>query len=305
MFPIVEARTLAPDIRQLAIFAPRIARRQQPGQFVIVRVHERGERIPLTIAAADPQKGSITLIVQAVGKTTALLNLLRAGDALLDVVGPLGKPSEIERYGTCVVIGGGVGTAIAYPTARVLKQAGNYVIFILGARTRELLLLEDELHALSDELYVMTDDGSYGMKGFVTDALKTLVNDGQSVDYVLAIGPVPMMKAVAGVTRPLRIKTVVSLNSIMVDGTGMCGGCRVGIEGGSQFACVDGPEFDAHHVDFDLLTRRNRAYRELEVASMAEFTDDPMPDIELMRAAGQLGAGDLEPVPARLRGVAR
>ncbi|HSE49332.1 MAG TPA: sulfide/dihydroorotate dehydrogenase-like FAD/NAD-binding protein [Terriglobales bacterium] len=305
MFPIVEARTLAPDIRQLTIFAPRIARRQKPGQFVIVRVHERGERIPLTIAAADPLEGHITIIVQAVGKTTALLNLLRAGDALLDVVGPLGKPSEMENFGTAVVIGGGVGTAIAFPTAKALKQAGNHVIFILGARNKELLLLENEIRAVADELIVMTDDGSYGTKGFVTDALKKLLDEGQKIDHVLAIGPIPMMKAVAGVTRPLMIKTVVSLNSIMVDGTGMCGGCRVGIDGDSQFACVDGPEFDAHQVDFDLLTRRNRAYRELEVSSMADFTDDPMPDIELMRAAGQLGAGDLEPIPARLRSVAR
>ena len=305
MFPIVEARTLAPDIRQLTLFAPRIARRQKPGQFVIVRVHERGERIPLTIAAADPLEGHITIIVQAVGKTTALLNLLRAGDALLDVVGPLGKPSEMENFGTAVVIGGGVGTAIAFPTAKALKQAGNHVIFILGARNKELLLLEDEIRASTDELIVMTDDGSYGAKGFVTDALKKLLDDGLKIDHVLAIGPIPMMKAVANVTRPLMIKTVVSLNSIMVDGTGMCGGCRVGIDGDSQFACVDGPEFDAHQVDFDLLTRRNRAYRELEVSSMADFTDDPMPDIELMRAAGQLGAGDLEPIPARLRSVAR
>jgi ferredoxin/flavodoxin---NADP+ reductase len=305
MFPIVEARFLAPDIKQLTIFAPRIARRQKAGQFVIVRVHERGERIPLTIAAADPAEGRITIIVQSVGKTTSLLNLMRAGDALLDVVGPLGNPSEIENFGTAVVIGGGVGTAIALPTARALKQAGNHVIFILGARTRKLLLLEEEVRAASDDLFIMTDDGSYGIKGFVTDALKAVLDDEHPPKYVLAIGPVPMMKAVANLTRPLGIKTMVSLNSIMVDGTGMCGGCRVGIDDGSRFACVDGPEFDAHHVDFDLLARRNRQYRELEVAAMAEFTDDPMPDIEIMRAAGQLGAGDLEPVPAALRSVAR
>jgi ferredoxin/flavodoxin---NADP+ reductase len=305
MFPIVEAKTLAPEIRQLTLFAPRIARRQKPGQFVIVRVHERGERIPLTIAAADPAEGRITIIVQAVGKTTTLLNMLRAGDALLDVVGPLGKPSDMENFGTVVVIGGGVGTAIAYPTAKALKQAGNHVIFILGARNRELLLLEDEVRAACDELVIMTDDGSYGTKGFVTDALKGLLAAGRKVDYVLAIGPVPMMKAVAAVTREPRIKTMVSLNSIMVDGTGMCGGCRVGVNDGSQFACVDGPEFDAHQVDFDLLTRRNRAYRELEVSSMANFTEQPLPDIEIMRAAGQLGGGDLEPIPARLRSVAR
>ena len=192
MFPIVEAKPLAPEIKQFTIFAPRIARRQQPGQFVIVRVHERGERIPLTIAAAEPERGRITVIVQAVGKTTSLMNLLRAGDCLLDVVGPLGKPSEIENYGTAVVMGGGVGAAIAYPTAKALKQAGNHVSFILGARTRELLILEDEVRAASDELLVMTDDGSYGQKGFVTDALKQLIAAGRKIDYVLAIGPVPM-----------------------------------------------------------------------------------------------------------------
>jgi ferredoxin--NADP+ reductase len=304
MFPIVEAKLLAPEIRQFTLFAPRIARRTQPGQFVIVRVHERGERIPLTIAAADREQGRITVIVQAVGKTTSLINLLRAGDCLLDVVGPLGKPSEIANYGTAVVIGGGVGTAIAYPTAKALKQAGNHVIFILGARNRERLILEDEVRAASDELLVMTDDGSCGQKGLVTDPLKQMLAAGRKVDYVLAIGPVPMMKAVANVTRGPAIPTIVSLNSIMVDGTGMCGGCRVGVDDRSQFACVDGPEFDAHKVDFDLLARRNRQYRELEVSSMAQFQDDPLTDLELMRAAGQLG-GDLEPIPARLRSVAR
>ena len=245
------------------------------------------------------------MIVQAVGKTTSLMNLLRAGDCLLDVVGPLGKPSEIANYGAAVVMGGGVGTAIAYPTAKALKQAGNHVIFILGARTRELLILEDEVRAASDELLVMTDDGSYGQKGFVTDALNQLLAAGRSIGYVLAIGPVPMMKAVAEITRGPAIRTVVSLNSIMVDGTGMCGGCRVGINGDSQFTCVDGPEFDAHQVDFELLERRNRQYRELEVSSMAQFQEDPLADVELMRAAGQLGGGDLEPIPARLRSVAR
>jgi ferredoxin--NADP+ reductase len=301
MFPIVDAKPLAPGVTQFAIFAPRVARRMQPGQFVIVRVHERGERIPLTIAAADSMGGHITLIVQAVGKTTSLMSLLRAGDCLLDVVGPLGNPSEIRNYGTAVVIGGGVGTAIAYPTAKALKQAGNHVIFILGARNRELLILEDEVRAASDELVIVTDDGSYGQKGLVTDPLKEMLAAGRKVDYVLAIGPVPMMKAVANVTREPAILTMVSLNSIMVDGTGMCGGCRVGVDDASQFACVDGPEFDAHKVDFDLLARRNRQYRELEVSSMAQFQEDPLTDLHIMRDAGQLGGGDLEPIPARLR----
>jgi len=303
MFPIVATRLLATDIKQLTLFAPRIARRQQPGQFVIVRVHERGERIPLTIADADAERGDITIIVQIVGKTTALLNMLEPGDCLLDVVGPLGKPSEIARYGNVAVIGGGVGTAIAYPTARALHAAGNHVTAIVGARTRELLILENELRADTDELLIMTDDGSCGEKGFVTDALKRLIAE-RKLDYVLAIGPVPMMKAVAEVTRPHAIRTLVSLNAIMVDGTGMCGGCRVSVDHGSQFACVDGPEFDAHVVDFDVLARRNRQYRSLEVGAMAEFNDDPMPDLELMHSAGQLRR-ELGLYPARLRSVAR
>jgi len=201
------------------------------------------------------------------------------------------------------VIGGGVGTAIAYPTARALHAAGNHVVAIVGARTRELLILENEMRAATDELLLLTDDGSYGEKGFVTDALKRLLTE-RKIDYVLAIGPVPMMRAVAEVTRPQAIRTLVSLNAIMVDGTGMCGGCRVSVDAGSQFACVDGPEFDAHLVDFDVLARRNRQYRSLEVEAMAEFNEDPTPDLELMYAAGQLRR-ELGPYPARLRSVAR
>jgi ferredoxin/flavodoxin---NADP+ reductase len=275
MYPILAARRLAPDIKLFEIEAPYIARKRQAGQFVIVRVHERGERIPLTIADASIERGSVTLVVQGVGKTTKLLNLLEAGDALLDIVGPLGRPSEIERFGTAVVIGGGVGTAIAYPTAVALKRAGNRVVSIVGGRTRELVILEDELRATSDVLHVTTDDGSYGEKGLVTDRLKAIIDDGQQVDYVLAIGPVPMMRAVAEVTRPHGIKTVVSLNSIMVDGTGMCGGCRVQIGKESKFACVDGPEFDAHAVDFAVLSQRNAMYRAAEARALEAFTADP------------------------------
>ncbi len=291
MFPITEARTLGPGVRLLKLFAPRIARKQQAGQFAIVRIHEHGERIPLTIADSDPQAGTITLIVQAVGKTTYLLNSLAAGDCLLDVVGPLGKPSEVRRYGTVVVIGGGVGTAIAMPTARAMKQAGNRVIGIIGARSQELLILEEQMREVSDQVLITTDDGTYGQKGLVTDALRGLMNSGEAVDLVLAIGPVPMMKAVAEATRPLGIRTLVSLNSIMVDGTGMCGGCRVAVKGKSEFACVDGPEFDAHQVDFDILMQRNRAYREMEASALAEFKENPQRDYEIMQAAGQL-AGD-------------
>jgi ferredoxin--NADP+ reductase len=282
MYRIVDARSLAPDVKLFEIEAPLIARKRQAGQFVIVRVHERGERIPLTIAASDAARGTVTIIVQGVGKTTKLLNTLAAGDAVLDIVGPLGKPSEIERFGTAVVIGGGVGTAIAYPTAVALKQAGNRVLTIIGGRTRELVILEDLVRATSDALYVTTDDGSYGEKGLVTDKLKALIDGGEKVDYVLAIGPVPMMRAVAEVTRPYKIKTVVSLNSIMVDGTGMCGGCRVQIGQESKFACVDGPEFDAHAVDFGVLTQRNAMYRAAEARALEAFLAEPQKDRELL-----------------------
>lgn len=270
-FSIVEARFLAPEIKFFRILAPRIARSRQPGQFVIVRVYDKGERIPLTIADADPDRGTIDIIVQGVGKTTKLLNTLEAGDTILDVVGPLGRPSEIRLFGTVVVIGGGVGAAIAYPTAVALRKAGNRVLSILGARTRELLILEKELGAVSDELFVLTDDGSYGQKGLVTDKLKELIQEGRRIDLVLAIGPIPMMAAVAEVTRPYGIRTLVSLNPIMVDGTGMCGGCRVMVGGESRFACVDGPEFDAHQVDFRLLAQRNRMYADIEKAELEEF----------------------------------
>jgi ferredoxin--NADP+ reductase len=270
VFRILEAAFLGTNVKQFEIAAPRIARKQKPGQFVIIRVHESGERIPLTIKTSNPQRGTITLVVQAVGKTTSMMNELSAGDSLLDVVGPLGKPSEIDMYGHCVVIGGGVGTAIALPIAQALHDAGNRVTAILGARTKELLLLEREVREASDALFVMTDDGSYGEKGLVTHKLLELLADA-AVDYVLAIGPVPMMRAVAEATRPLGIRTVVSLNSIMVDGTGMCGGCRVIVGDTSKFACVDGPEFDAHAVDFQVLMQRNAMYREQEQLAMARF----------------------------------
>lgn len=278
MYPILEARWLAPDVKLFRIRAPLIARKQQPGQFVIVRVHERGERIPLTIA--DAEADAITLIVQGVGKTTKLLNTLEAGQSVLDVVGPLGRPSEIHRYGTAVVLGGGVGTAIAYPTARALKQAGNRVLAIIGGRTRSLVILERELRAFCDGVYVTTDDGSYGEKGLVTAPLQRLVTGPDRPDFVLAIGPIPMMRAVAEVTRPHGIKTMVSLNPIMVDGTGMCGGCRVVVGGKTFFACVDGPEFDAHQVDFQILAARNAMYREAEQRALAEFLAAAHPPAE-------------------------
>jgi len=283
VFPILEARFIAPGIQRFVIQAPRIARKQQPGQFVILRLYEHGERIPITIESSDPARGTISIVVQSVGKTTHLLNSLETGDAILDVVGPLGKPSEIRKFGTVVVVSGGVGTAMAYPTAVALKQAGNTVISIIGARTRELVILERELFQVSDTLLVTTDDGSHGVRGLVSDQLRHLIELGTHIDLVLAVGPIPMMKAVADLTRAPRIPTVVSLNPIMIDGTGMCGGCRVLVGGKSKFACVDGPEFDAHQVDFDVLVQRNSMYRGPEQESMAEFERDRDSLLEAIR----------------------
>jgi ferredoxin--NADP+ reductase len=283
MFPILEADFLAPDVKRFVIEAPRVARKRKAGQFVIVRVYARGERIPLTIADSDPGRGTVTLIVQGVGKTTKLMNLLGPGDALLDLVGPLGKPSEVERYGTVVVIGGGVGAAIAYPTARAMHEAGNHVLSILGGRSKDLVLLEPEIRAISDEVFITTDDGSHGRKGLVIDPLKEMLAAGRPIDRVLAIGPVRMMQAVAEVTRPHGIPTIVSLNSLMVDGTGMCGGCRIITSGGAKFACVDGPEFDAHTVDFDVLAQRNRTYADREAEELNDFRAHPEECLEEVR----------------------
>ena len=272
MYTIVSAIFLAENIKKIEIEAPRIAKKRKAGQFVMIRVSETGERVPLTIADADPEKGTITLIVQGMGKSTRELNQKKAGDSISDIVGPLGTPSHIENFGTAISIGGGVGTAIADPTAVALKEAGNYVITINGARSKELVVLEHEMQAVSDEAYITTDDGSYGFHGFVTQKLQELIDSGRRIDYVLAIGPIPMMKAVAEVTRPYNIKTVVSLNPIMIDGTGMCGGCRVTVDNQIKFACVDGPEFDAHLVDFKNLSDRNRVYLPEEKKSEEAFT---------------------------------
>lgn len=263
MYLVVEAESIAPDVRRIVVEAPKIAKKHRAGQFVIVRVTPDGERIPLTIAEADPEEGSITLFVQAIGRTTTLMSELEAGDFLVDVAGPLGRASEIEQYGTAVVVGGGLGTAIAYPIARALAGAGNRVIAIIGGRSREYVLLEDQLAANGIEVVPCTDDGSYGRPGFVTEALADVIAT-EDVGVVFAAGPVVMMGAVAEVTRPYEIETIASLNPIMVDGTGMCGGCRVEVGGETKFACVDGPEFDAHQVDFDLLQRRNTSYRAFE-----------------------------------------
>jgi ferredoxin--NADP+ reductase len=290
MYKIVDARGVGLNIKQFVIEAPRIARKHKPGQFIILRLHEKGERIPLTIKSSDPAAGTVTIVVQAIGKTTSLLNCLETGDSILDVVGPLGKPSEIENYGTVVVLAGSVGTAMALPTAYALKQAGNHVVFIEGARNEEMVVFEDEVRAASGETYVMTDDGSYGEQGLVTKKLDELIESGRQIDFVLAVGPVPMMRAVARMTTPLGIKTMVSLNSIMVDGTGMCGGCRVLLGKASKFACVDGPEFDASMVNFEVLMQRNTMYREKECASLKQFQENMEEQLAELRA--ELAAGE-------------
>jgi ferredoxin--NADP+ reductase len=241
-----------------------VAKKAQAGQFVILRIDEKGERIPLTIADYDREKGTITIIFMEVGKTTKQLGKLNVGDSIENFAGPLGIASEVKNYGTVVCVGGGVGIAPLYPIVRALKDAGNYVISILGAKNKKLLLLEEEIESFSDELYITTDDGSKGHKGFVSDVLQKQIDSKEKIDMVMAIGPVIMMKVVADLTKKYQIKTLVSLNPIMVDGTGMCGGCRVSVEGKTKFACVDGPEFDGHEVDFNNLMLRNRRFLEEE-----------------------------------------
>jgi len=290
MYKIIEARAVGFKIKQFVIEAPRIARKQKPGQFLILRLHENGERIPLTIKASDPKAGTVTIAVQSIGKTTSLLNLLEAGDYILDIVGPLGHPSEIENFGTAIILAGSVGTAMALPTANALKAIGNHVIFIEGARNTEMVVFEDEVRSASSETYVMTDDGSYGEQGLVTKKLNDLLAAGRKIDFVLAVGPVPMMRAVARITAPLGIKTMVSLNSIMVDGTGMCGGCRVLLGDKSKFACVDGPEFDASKVNFEVLMQRNAMYRDKECQSLKQFQENK--DAQVAELREELAAGE-------------
>jgi ferredoxin--NADP+ reductase len=258
---IVAKKRLGPDVFRLEVSYPKLARKARPGQFVILRVTEDGERFPLTIAAADPAAGTITLIFQVVGKSTHLLAQLAEGDRIRDLVGPLGVPSEIARFGRVLAVGGGIGAAPLYPVAKALKDDGNHLTVVLGARSKDLLILEDEFRAIADDLHVSTDDGTYGRRGFVTDVLKDLLAEGRRFDHAWAIGPVPMMQAVCEVTRGAGLPTVVSLNPIMVDGTGMCGGCRVIVGGQVKFACVDGPEFDGHAVDFATLAKRLQTYR--------------------------------------------
>ncbi len=274
MYLIRKAEWLAPKVRQLVVDAPRVASHHQAGHFVIVRIREGGERIPLTIAASDKEAGTITLVVQVVGATTEILCNLEEGEHVLNVAGPLGKPTEIENFGIAILVGGGVGTAVIHPQAQALKEAGNEVWAVFGGRTKEYVIFEKELSQYCEKVFPCTDDGSYGYNGFVTGKLKELLEENKGkIGAVLTAGPVPMMKAVAEVTRPFEVLTIASLNPIMVDGTGMCGGCRCTVGGETMFACVDGPEFDAHKVDFSELTDRLGSYQDQEKIAWDRLRD--------------------------------
>jgi ferredoxin--NADP+ reductase len=271
MFKVVKREEMSEgNVILNEIEAPMIARKAKPGQFVILKVGEEGERVPLTMAETDAEKGTITVIYMVVGKSTALFKTLQVGDAYQDVIGPLGKPTHIEKLGKVVCVGGGTGIAVLHPITRAMKEIGNHVISIVGARSKDLLILEDKMRAASHDLRICTDDGSYGHHGFVTDVLKEVL-ETEKIDLVVAIGPVPMMKFVSLLTKKYNVPTLVSLNPIMVDGTGMCGGCRVTVGGKTKFACVDGPEFDGHQVDFDELMLRLQAYCEDEKKCYNEF----------------------------------
>ncbi|HEY6008064.1 MAG TPA: sulfide/dihydroorotate dehydrogenase-like FAD/NAD-binding protein [Geobacteraceae bacterium] len=276
MFEIVSKEVLGPAVFRLRILAPDVARKHQAGNFIMLRIHENGERIPLTVADKDVAAGTVTLVFQAMGKTTTELGAMNAGDKILDFVGPLGKPTHVEKFpGIVICVGGGIGVAPVHPIACALKEAGNRVVSIMGARAKELLIMEEDMRRASHELLVATDDGSYGHHGFVTDVLKGVIDrEGkENVSMVVAIGPVPMMRACCKVTLAYPVHTVVSLNPIMVDATGMCGACRVNVGGKTKFACVDGPEFDGHQVDFDLLTKRLRMYLSDERRAMQIFAE--------------------------------
>jgi ferredoxin--NADP+ reductase len=274
MYRVVKKRLLAPAIALLEVDAPAVAAKVEPGQFVIVRVDELGERIPLTVMDFDREKGTITIVVQNVGYSSALIIAMNEGDKFEDFVGPLGVASEIENHGTVVCIGGGLGIAPIYPIARALKEAGNHVISVLGSRCADLLILEEEMRTVSNEVVIATNDGSKGVQGFVTDGLAQVLAQGNQVKVIWAIGPMVMMKAVVEYTRSLGIKTIVSMNPIMVDGTGMCGACRISVGNETKFACVDGPEFDGHLVDFDLAMKRLAYYKDEENRAKARLECD-------------------------------
>jgi ferredoxin--NADP+ reductase len=272
MNKILEKKFVTPTVFIMKVDAPGIARKRKAGQFIILRTCDTGERIPLTIADADAQEGWIELVVQVIGKTTKLLSELNTGDSICDLVGPLGSPTHIEKYGTVVIVGGGVGIAPAHPIAQAFKKAGNNVISILGGRNKDLIIMEDKMRAVSNEVLISTDDGSYGKKGLVTDMIQKLIDDGMKIDMLVAVGPTVMMKFVSQLTKKYNIPTQVSLNTIMVDGTGMCGCCRVTVGNESKFVCVDGPEFDGHKVDFDEMMNRQKMYKAQEKESMDGHT---------------------------------
>ena len=270
MYKILEKEILSENVVKLVIDSPEVARTRKAGQFVIIKVSEKGERIPLTIADADADKGTVTLIIQKVGTTSHKLFNIEAGDSVTDLVGPLGQPTHIEKVGTVVAAGGGVGIAPMYPIARAMKEAGNKLVVILAARSKDLIILEEEMRAFADEVIIMTDDGSYGKKGLVTAGIEEVIKR-ETVDLCVAIGPAVMMKFVALLTAKHKIPTVASLNTIMVDGTGMCGACRISVGGETKFVCVDGPEFDAHQVDFDEMLQRLNAYKQEEIQSYEAY----------------------------------
>ncbi len=272
---VIDNVELSPMIWKMRVEVPRLVAKAQAGQFVILRVNEQGERVPMSIAGLDKENGLLTVIYQVVGKTSALMTSVPAGGALSDCVGPLGLPSHVDNWGTACVVGGGIGIAPVYPIAQAYKAAGNKVITIVGSRSKDLLFYEDEHKAVADEFYACTDDGSYGHHGFVSDVLKKLLDDGKPIKMIMAIGPVPMMRVVANLTRSYEVPTWVSLNPLMIDGTGMCGGCRVKIGEETKFACVDGPDFDGHLVDFDLLSSRLQAYKDQERKAMKRLLEDP------------------------------
>lgn len=272
---VIDNIQIGPVVWKMRVEVPRLVEKAKAGQFVIIRVDEHGERVPMSIAGLDKKNGLLTVIYQVVGKTSALMTTVPAGGQLADCVGPLGIPSHVENWGIACVVGGGIGVAPIYPIAQAYKAAGNKLITIIGARSKNLLFYEEEHKAVADEMYICTDDGSYGQKGFVSDALKKLLDEGVKIGMIMAIGPVPMMRVVANLTKSYNVPTWVSLNPIMIDGTGMCGGCRVALDGKTKFACVDGPDFDGHLVDFDLLTKRLGAYKEMEKTAMKRFLEDP------------------------------
>lgn len=274
MYKIKSAEFIGPDVKMFTIESPPVAKKAQAGQFIILRVHENGERIPLTIANTDPEAGLVTIIVQGIGRTTKELNMKNAGDSITDFLGPLGTATHIENWGTAVIVSGGVGTAEAYPLAKAMKHAGNKVISIIGARTADLVIADDLMDEVCDEVIITTNDGTRGIEGMVTGPLTEMLESNTPPNMILAVGPIPMMEVIAEMTRPLGIKTMVSLNAIMIDGTGMCGGCRATIGGETKFVCVDGPEFDGHLVDFKELAQRQKMYKNQERRSLDQFFED-------------------------------